>query len=789
MFNNFLKITLRNFSRNKTYVFINLIGLGLSLACCIVGYLNWKYNADFDRNHANHERIYKIHSYKSVQGEKVRYGITPVALGAQIKDNISGVTHSSRYVSTGYVIKKDQNVLIQNIAFAEDDYFDMFTFPFKYGDKDVLLDKSKIVLTEDMAEVYFGEEDPRGELITLIDTDGKEFPFIVGGVIEDMPTNSSMIFRAITHYDNYLRIRDFSNDDWKNFNSATFVMTNGEYPQNVIDYVNANSIEVQNKARENFQIAGYYAEQLTHLAENSGDIRSNWLKDLPPSSAIIGPVVMAIQLLLIACFNFTNTSIAISSKRLKEIGIRKVMGSRRKQLILQFMGENLILCFGALLVGLALADMLVPAYSAIWDFIDLELNFSSNPEIFVFLSALLIFTALVAGAYPSLYISKYQPVKILRGNLQLGGSSRFSKVLLGAQYMTTALALISGYAFYNNTNYQAAFDLGFTKDQTFSIAVENQSEWKGFQPLVEQMPEITAVASTFNRIGDWHYSRTLTNEQTQIESSMMDFTPEYFDFMELEMVEGRFFDGKMQEYERKNSIVVNEKLVSEFGWEDPIGKIVRIDDSTRLNVIGVIKDFYDEGVFDKIEPAGIRIAREDTRYYVIAKSDLDPIKLYDMLEAKWLGVFPNKPFNCDYEDSIAQAEEVNVNIMFMFQFLALVALILSTIGLYTLVSLNIIKRMKEIGVRKVLGATVNQIILLLNTEFFWLLVISASIGAGASYFILELIMGSIFEVYQGVTLITVAIPFVILVGVALTFATVRILNTALKNPVESLRYE
>ncbi len=471
MFSNFLKITLRNFSRNKSYVFINLLGLGLSLACCIVGYLNWKFGADYDQNHINHARIYKIHSYKLVQGERVPYGITPLALGKQLEDKIPGVSHVSRHETITYVIKKDKNVLEQRVGFGEDDFFEMFTYPFKYGDKSALLDKSKIILTEAMAIAYFGDVDPRGERITLIDNNGKENTLIVGGVLEKIPLNTSMFFNAFTHYDNYLKFRGVENDDWRIFNAATFVMTDGRYPQNLLDYCNDNFLEIQNKARNDFQIAGYYLEQLTTLAKNSERIRSNWLNDPPPSSAIIGPVIMAIQLLLIACFNFTNTSIAVSSRRLKEIGIRKVMGSRRKQLIFQFMGENLILCFGALLVGLAIADALVPAYSALWSFIDLELNFSKDPEIYLFLAGLLVVTALIAGAYPSLYISKYQPVKILRGNLQLGGSSMFSKVLLGAQYMITALALISALSFFNNTKYQAAFDLGYSKDKRLSINV------------------------------------------------------------------------------------------------------------------------------------------------------------------------------------------------------------------------------------------------------------------------------------------------------------------------------
>lgn len=789
MFSNFFKITLRNFSRNKIYVLINLIGLGFSLACCIVAYLNWKFETNYNQNHRNHERIYKVHSYKSVQGDKVPYGITPIALGEQIKGQISGVTHYSRYASSSYVIKKENNVLEQYIGFGEDDYFEMFTYPFKYGNKEAFLDRSKIIITETMSKVYFGDGDSRGEILTLIDFEGNEFPLIVGGVLEDIPLNSSMTFKAITHYDNYLKITEFKSDDWRYFNAATFVMTDGQYPQNLLDFVNTNSIEIQNKARDNFQIAGYYLEPLTTLARNSDKIRSNWLNQAPPISAIIGPVIMAIQLLLIACFNFTNTSIAVSSRRLKEIGIRKVMGSQRKQLIFQFMMENLVLCLGALLIGLAIADILVPTYSALWKFIDLKLSFTSDPEIYLFLGGLLVTTALVAGAYPSLYISKYQPVKILRGNLRVGGSSRFSKILLGAQYTLTALALISALSFYNNSNYQSEFDLGFSKDKMLSISIENQSEIKSFRPILEQMPEITSMASTYNRIGDWSYSRTLKNQEVEIETDMMDFTPEYFEMMDLEMIDGRFFDPNLQDHDRNNSIVVNEQLVKEFGWENPIGQVVSIDDSTKLSVVGVINNFYDEGFFNDIEPTGIRLADADTRYYLLVKSDMDPVKLHDQLEAEWLKVAPNRPFDAVYDDAVATAEEVNSNIMIVFQFLGIVAFVLSTIGLYTLVSLNIIKRIKEIGVRKVLGASIKQIIVLMNAEFFWLILISAFIGAIVSYFSLDILMGSIFAIYQPSTVITMVVPFVLLIIAALSIASARIFGTAVKNPVDSLRYE
>ena len=789
MLKNFFKITIRNFSKNKTYVLINLIGLGISLATCVVGYLNWKFDANYNRNHVNHASIYKIHLNKQVQNEKVAYGFTPIGLGDQIRDQIPGVTHYSRYESSGYVIKKDNNVLNQRIGFGEDDFLEMFTFPFKYGDKEALLDKSKIILTEKMANVYFEDEDPRGEIVTLIDGDGNEFPLVVGGIIEDIPINSSMFFGALTHYDNYLKISEIESDTWKIFNAATFVMTEGQYPQNLVDFVNANSIEIQNKARDNFQISEYYLAPFTTLGQTSQKIRGNWLNEAPPIASILGPVFMAAVLLLIACFNFTNTSIAVSSRRLKEIGIRKVMGSQRKQLIFQFMMENMVLCFGALLVGLAIADIVVPLYSALWRFIDIDLSLTSDPEIYAFLGGLLIITALVAGAYPSLYISKYQPVKILRGNIRVGKTSKLSKVLLGTQYMLTIIALISALSFYNNSNYQSEFDLGFSQDKMLSIRISNQSQLKSFQPVLEQMPEVTTFASTFNHIGSWSYSRTLTNKGVEIEADMMEFTPEYFELMELKMIEGRFFDSELQAYDRENSIVVNEELVNEFGWEDPLGQVLSIDDSTKLTVVGVVNNFYDLGFFNEIEPAGIRMPKEDARYYILVKSEMDPVKLYDRLESEWLKVNPNKPFNAEYDDALAQADEVNDNIMIIFQFLGLIALILSTIGLYTLVSLNVIRRVKEIGVRKVLGASVNQIIVLVNSEFFWLITVSAILGAVGSYFVLDLLMGSIFEIYQPSSVSTLTIPFVLLVLIAVSIASARIFSTASKNPVESLRYE
>ncbi|MEO9483039.1 MAG: FtsX-like permease family protein [Ekhidna sp.] len=790
MLKNFFKITLRNFLRNKSYVLINVLGLGLSLACCIVGYLNWKFAAEYDQNHANHEDIYKVHIYKSVQNRNVPYGITPLPLGESIKGNITGITHSSRYTTTGLVMKKDLKVFNQGIAFGEDDFLEMFTFPFKYGNKEALLDRSKIILSAYTAETYFGEKDPTGEIITLILEDGSQLPMTVGGVLEPIPQNSSVKFRALTHFDNYLKIRELENGDWGSFVGATFVMSENGYPQNLVEDINANYVEVQNQARDDFQIGSYYIVQLTNLGSIADSIRSNWLSQPPPPPAILVPLIMAFLMLLIACFNFTNTSIAISSKRLKEIGIRKVMGSDRKQLIFQFMGENLILSFFAMIVALGLAYFLVPAYSAMWDFINLELNLTSDGEIYLFLAGLLVLTSVIAGGYPSLYISAYQPVNILRGSVTLGGTNWFSKILLGLQYMLTIIALISALAFSNNAEYQSNMDLGFEKDNILGVRVENKSEFDRFHNLVKQMPEVVQSTGTTHHIGWWTYGRTLKSGESEVEADMMNFSVDYKDIMNLQLVDGRYFDGDAYDSERENSIILNETLVKEFGWTEPLGKIIQIDDSTRLTVIGVIEDFYMYGFFDPVKPYAFRLANKEAMNFVVIKSEMSPTEFYDKMEEKWYEAAPNTPFNADFMDeAMASTDLVNKNIMVMFRFLGLLALILSSIGLYTLVSLNIIKRVKEIGVRKVLGASLKQILVLMNKQFFWLLLIFAIVGSALSYLAIDALMASIFAVYQAISLFTVLAPFILLMSVALTIASSRILRTATKNPVDSLRYE
>ncbi len=791
MFRNFLKTTFRNFLRNKSYVFINLVGLGLTLSCCIVAYFNYKFAADFDRNHQNYQRIYKVQINKSIEGRDMPFGITPMPVGHAIKNELAGISHTSRYTGMGLVLQKEEKILNKYVGFADPDFFGMFTYPFKYGGSEAFQQPGTIILSEETAAIYFGDDDPSGQLIKVIDDEGKIHSFQVGGVLEQIPQNTSISFDAILPWEDYLKLNDTDNNEWRRFVAGTFIMTaDDQFPDHVPGYLDEQFVAIQNKARDDWKVSSFYLEPLATLGSRAEHLRANWLSEPPPKPAVIVPLFMAGLMLLIACFNFTNTSLAISSKRLKEIGIRKVMGGNRTQLILQFMGENIVLCLLSMLLALGIAAYLVPAYSAMWDFLDLKLSLTANPEVYGFLLLLLLLTSIVAGAYPALYISGFQPVAILRGSLKLGGSNLFSKILLALQYTFTVIALISSLAFAGNARYQERLDVGFEKYGIMAVRVDNVNEYRTFSNEVQSLANVDDVAGTEEHIGRWTYSRVLRGSEKELETDMMDMGLDYFELMDIKLADGRFFEKDLQEHDRQNSILVNEQLVKEFGWEDPIGQMVQVDDSTRLAVVGVINDFYMYGFWDPVAPLGIRLADEERMNFVVAKTSGNIKDLQDELEAAWYKVIPNKPFSADPQDEfIAETQLVNNNIVIMFTFLGALAMILSSIGLFTMVSLNVLKRIKEIGIRKVLGAKISSIVLLLNRPFVIVLIISAVLGSVLSYLAIDALLASIFHYYQSVTVLSLLVPLVVLFGVALSTSSSRVFNAARRNPVESLRYE
>jgi ABC-type antimicrobial peptide transport system permease subunit len=791
MFKNYLLVTFRNLVKNRVFTLINIIGLGIALAVCIVAFFNHMFNYEFDRTHLNFDKIYKVNIFRDIEGRQQEYGVSPATLGLEVKKDIPGIEKSARLFRTGSPVKKGLNIFPTQVSYVDPEFLDIFTFPILSGDKKSIENQANVLVSRTMANKLFGSDFPIGKTIIIVNDQNKEFTYTVGAVFEDLPQNSSFRIDILSHYDNFKLMWNWSDADWKNMTTALFLQIPDKSSLGSVSQALKNYIPVQNRAREDFRITGFNVIPLKEVGSNS---RTSWSSGLFPSlhpAALVAPPIMALFILLIACFNFANTSIATFSKRLKEIGLRKTFGGRRGQLVTQFMIETIIICFLALIVGLVLAEFLVPAYSSLWDYMKIELTFTKYFFFWIFLILLLLLTGFLAGVYPALYVSSFSPVNVMKGASPLKGSGKLSSVLLTLQFSISVMALVLGLVFSRNAVYQKTIDLGYDRDKLIVIPVPPEL-YTSFRNEILTNPKIISAEGTNNHIGFGAYRRPVKYEQTKLEVDVLDIGPEYATAMGLRLTDGRLFDKSRASADlAKNSIIVNHKMVTDFGWKDPIGMTISLYDTTRLTVIGVVKDFYPNGLWTKINPTMLRLAREDHFYSMVVRAEpKDLHNVLDYLSLKWKSQNTNFIFGGMYqEDTMEEEKTINNSILKVNVFLAIAATLLSLIGMYNLVSLDIIRRTKEMGIRKIQGASVPLIMYLVSKKFLIVLLIASVLGCVGGYYLSNMLLDSIWDYFvaikPGLLILAAAIIFI---STVLTIAF-KIGKSALRNPVDSLRYE
>ncbi|MEP6733896.1 MAG: ABC transporter permease [Chryseolinea sp.] len=789
MIKNFFLITLRNMMKNKIFILINVFGMGIAIACCLVAYFNWEFDATFDDYHANAKDIYRVSSVRSFEGQTRLYGHAPLPIANIIRENFPDVTHVVRMTWPFTDFKIDDNVFRPHVAYADSDFFKVFHFDFIEGTPD-LKQKSKVFISEELAIKLFGSIKVVGKQITQVNaTQTKEIT--VGGVFRKQPFNQSFTEDAYMNYDNIFDDdKNLRNDDWKP-RATLFVMIPDQSRVAAIAKRLQDYRENNNKVREDFRISEYVLDPFVGMGrrDQANDTQAMTRRSSPPA-AVVSPIIMSLLILLISCFNMTNTSIAISSRRLKEIGIRKVMGSMRGQLILQFIGETLFICAVSMAIGLLLAEVLINAWNSMWDYMKISTHYFDKPVVLLFLIGVLLFTGLIAGSYPALYISKFEPVNILKGKLKFGGTNYFTRTLLVMQYGFSLVAVIFAIAFYQNSKYQRDFDLGFNAKSIVIAYVSTKGEFDTYKNAIEQDKDIIKVAGAKHSVFSGHYSDPIKYESKQVDVDIIEVGDGYLETMGFTLLEGRDFERDSQT-DRKESIIITQSLAKSMGWSNAIGKEVLWLDTVKLYVVGVVKDVYTQGLWRELDPMMIRYANPEEYTHVIAKAPVSKLRsVNDYMEKEWKLLFPTRYYTGRYIDGImVQADLVNKNILQTFAFLGVVAILLSATGLYTLVSLNIIKRMKEIGVRKVLGASISNIARIINTEFVIMLVIASVIGTAISIKTVDLMMDSIWDYYLPASYLTIAISVFILFAVSGLAIGYKIFTAASMNPVNTLRTE
>ncbi len=794
MIKNYLLITLRSMMKNKLFIIINVVGLGIAIACCIVAYFNFDVNKSFDSHHVNAATIYRVNSIREFQNELNQFGYVPIALGNAIKQNVPEVDRVVRYSPGGADFRIGEELFRNDLIYVDPSFFRVFTFQFIEGNG-ALKDKSQICISDELALKYFGKgEKVLGKPITQMLDSGKTKEYVVAGVFKKQPSNSSFAEEeAFAHYDNYFTSEpELDENNWK-FRNALFVQVKDPARISAIQAQLKPYTENNNKIREDFIIRDFQLEPFTGMAvrDSYNEVSGTWTKSGSPIAAIVGIAMMGIFVLLIACFNLTNTAVAISSRRLKEIGIRKVMGSSKKNLIFQFIGETTFICALALVAGIGIGEfILIPAFNQLWPDLKLNTDYFGKPDFLIFITGTLLFTSLLAGSYPAFYISKFQPTEILKGKLKFGGTNYFTRVLLTLQFAISLIAIVCSIAFTDNAKFQRDFDLGFNKKELVFTYVNNRSEYETFRNRLLENSDIKSIAGSEHHLYASSFNDPVKHGDKEIEADILNVGDGYLNTVGLTLKVGRDFELD-SETDRKESVIITEGLARKLGMKDPIGQKITWLDTVNYYVVGVVKDIYNRGLWEEMEPVMLRYGPKEKVSHILVSVPADKAaSVHEFMGVVYKELFPNRIYNGRYMDEeMVEANTVNNNIVKMFIFLGIVAVLLSATGLFTLVSLNIIKKMKEIGVRKVLGASMGNITKVINKEFAIILLLASILGGGLGAWMSGMLMGSIWDYYQEATLSTLVISACILFVASILSVGYKVYTTTRLNPSHVLRDE
>ncbi|MGE0772646.1 MAG: ABC transporter permease [Cyclobacteriaceae bacterium] len=790
----YLRLAIRTFLKNKAAFLINLIGMGIALGCCITAWVNYEYNAYFDKHQSNASQLYRIAFWEETEKGRVPYGISPFPAGNLIRENLRDGDHLIQYTNRSAQFRIGDEMFQTRLAYAESAFTRVFTFDLLRGSLS-LDNPSHVLISDQLAITYFGSVEVVGRPLTQI-ISGEPKEFIVGGVYKEFPSNSSFRFDLLTSYRNYFsdpaQQSEYEND-WSKWTTAFLYLKDAGYLPALKKQLDGY-IPTQNEARPDLKVAEFYIEPFVGMSARAvrEHNQGHWLSGPMPPAAVVAPFVMAGFLLLVACFNYMNNAIAIAGNRLKEIGIRKVIGGRRKELIFQFLAETMVFCLAAMGLGLVLAEYFVAGWNSIWNMIEIQVHFVENYVFFTVLFALIVVTAMLAGGYPAFYISAFKPIQILRGTTRLAGANLFTRSLLVFQFSISLAAVIFALSFYFNAKFQKAYDLGYSWRSVIQVPVENGQQFERLRNAVASLPQVDHIGGTQHQIYSNNYKAAARFENgDEKEIDVLNVGDNYFQTLNVRILEGENFTQD-QSSDVEQSIIVNEHFVRVFGLEGKaIGKRITLNDSIPLYIKAVVKDVYLQALFQPLTPVAFRYVPQQDYQYLVASTDASLLtETNARIKAEWAKLFPNQlyPGRLMEERMVMTLEHFD-GVIVIYTFLGLVAVIMSISGLYSLVALYLQKRTHELSIRKILGAPLQNIIGLSSRLFLIVMVISFAIGSVLGTLMVNALMNSVWEYYEAVNLKVLSLAIVILFTIAVATIGYRVIAVSLANPVDSLKRE
>ena len=803
MLQSYLKIAWRNVLREKGYAFINVVGLSVGITFCVLIFLFVRDELTYDRFHEHGDRLFRVEE-TALRGDGSRTrGSTsgPVIVGPTLKDDVTGIERYIRFVSMNhYARSKSTNTdaVEEDVLFADPSVLTAFTFPLVRGNPAIALSAAdQVVVTQEVARKHFGNEDPIGRILQIRLDDTFE-DFVVAGVAVDPPGNSTIRFDMLVPFERLL----MSNEAFREYRDSWHFY----WPQTYVELAAGSSerkVEAQLPAFHRKYHQDDIAEQKKRGQYDSTLVSTYDLVPIreihlsgdsdPAYSYILSGI--ALMVLLIACINFMILSIGRSARRAREVGVRKVVGAGRRQVMAQFWGEAFLLTGIALFVGILLAIIVLPVFNELTDK-QLEIGSVLTWATILTMVALVLITGIVAGGYPALVLSRFQPIETLRNRLRLGRTSGLARSLVVLQFAFTVFLITSTLIMARQLAYTRSLDLGFDKEQVVVIptrGLDGGGIAERIRMELERNPRVVAVTAsgnTLGRTGTMGTSYHIDGKQHTISVFRVD--PYYVDFLGLELVAGRNFSPEVTS-DSSGSVLVNEALVRDFGMENPIGKTIPRppDMSAREQVIvGVVADYHFQSLYEKL--GSVVLTRdpgwEFENLLVRIRPEGIPQTL-DLLQNTWLEVAPDVPFRYQFLDDQMQTQYANdLRWSRIVRYSAGFAILIACMGLLGQAALSVTRRTKEIGIRKVLGATLNDVVLLVSKEFALLVLAGIVLAVPAAYVVMQRWLEDFAYRVPLSAWMFIAAGAASLV-IALITVGYHAVRSGLTDPVRSLRYE
>jgi len=801
MFWNNLNITLRNFVKNKFYSLINILSLALGLACVFYILLYIHDELTYDKHHEKYERIYRLESDFIISERHDQTAKTSFAIGPTFLRDYPQVEAFVRFREAGNsIIRYGEKVFYEDyIFYADSSVFDIFTHQFVHGTGDnALTEPNTIVLSQTFAKKYFGDENPLGEIISI--QDGLKCK--VTGVVKDLPDNSHLKFNALISMVSFGQVigqdvyTDLETRQFWAIRLFTYILLkeNSDINEILEKYPEFNDTYIEDIS---VQLNGTLDLMVHRLDQIHLHTKLIW--DLPTGNQTLIYVflMIAIFILIIASINYMNLATARSAEKAKEVGVRKVVGAFRHQLIKLFLTESVLFSIAALFVAILLCELFLPAFNELASK-DLSIDIASKWMIYLIMLLVAIVVGLLSGSYPSFYLSSFLPVTVLKGRISTGKKSgRLRRGLMIFQFTISVTMIIATLIISSQMRYISKMDLGYATEDVYFANIRDTSLLKKMESLKHdllKMPEVVNVSSAENIMSQGVFMDVMLVETDDgMLEQLLGFyfvDHDYLDLMKIELLQGRDFD-KSNKTDVEEAILVNETAVKEFGWgNNPLGKkIERRNPVKHYKVVGVVKDFHFTSLHEEIEPMTFVLNDEPNSYLHLKMDGKDAKESLEKVEKLWKQFNPSHPFIYHSLNESMDALYIDEKkLLSIIGFFSVLSIFIAVLGLFSLSSFMTEQYAKEIGIRKVLGSSVSNVFLMLSRKFMYFVVLSNIIAWPLAYLVMNRWMQD-FVYHTSIKWWIFVLAGMISFVVALLTISYQTYRSSVINPVEVLKYE